>query len=176
MAYVKIADKPRTFTYYGSGSDTSQHASKGAYLILACDGEERDANGFAALYGCVRIVAMRQVGHFMMGAARVAGESITVSGSFGSDGLPIGFDPLRVSEKWIDQYGRENWSRTLERDDPRYARVKAKFTRVSDDLAARYWRDPNDGWRYGDYSGIRAIAQAIAEEITREPDASQDGR
>ena len=36
----------------------------------------------------VRYVRMRQMGPWMMGAARVHGESITLSGSYGSDGLP----------------------------------------------------------------------------------------
>jgi hypothetical protein len=36
----------------------------------------------------VRYTRMRQLGHFMMGFARVNGQRITLSGSYGSDGLP----------------------------------------------------------------------------------------
>ena len=36
----------------------------------------------------VRKVALHQFGHFMMGTARIKGHSITLSGSYGSDGLP----------------------------------------------------------------------------------------
>jgi hypothetical protein len=36
----------------------------------------------------VRFVSMEQFGHFMMGHARVHGHKITLSGSYGSDGLP----------------------------------------------------------------------------------------
>lgn len=35
----------------------------------------------------VRHVRMRQVGHFMMGSARVGPHNLTVSGSYGADGL-----------------------------------------------------------------------------------------
>lgn len=46
------------------------------------------------LYACVRHVSLRQCGHFMMGSARIAGQSITVSGSYGSDGLPGDYETL----------------------------------------------------------------------------------
>lgn len=42
------------------------------------------------IWGFIRKVAMRQCGHWMMGTARVEGRSITVSGSYGADGLTIG--------------------------------------------------------------------------------------
>jgi len=41
------------------------------------------------LRAIVRYVRMRQLGHFMMGSARVNGHSLTLSGSYGSDGLPM---------------------------------------------------------------------------------------
>jgi hypothetical protein len=37
----------------------------------------------------VRKVALHQCGHWMMGTARIHGRSITVSGSYGGDGLPL---------------------------------------------------------------------------------------
>jgi hypothetical protein len=40
------------------------------------------------LRAIVRYVRMRQLGHFMMGSARINGHSLTLSGSYGSDGLP----------------------------------------------------------------------------------------
>src|SRR4026207_1998414 len=46
------------------------------------------------LYACVRHVGLRQYGHWMMGTARIAGQSITLSGSYGSDGLPCNFESL----------------------------------------------------------------------------------
>lgn len=36
----------------------------------------------------VRYVRMRQMGHWMMGSARIGSERVTLSGSYGSDGLP----------------------------------------------------------------------------------------
>lgn len=38
----------------------------------------------------VRKVALHQVGHYMMGTARIYGESIAVSGAYGGNGLPCG--------------------------------------------------------------------------------------
>jgi hypothetical protein len=38
--------------------------------------------------GIVRYVRMRQLGHFMMGSAVIGKHRITLSGSYGSDGLP----------------------------------------------------------------------------------------
>jgi hypothetical protein len=37
----------------------------------------------------VRYVRMRQLGHFMMGSARVGKTRLSLSGSYGSDGLPV---------------------------------------------------------------------------------------
>ena len=37
----------------------------------------------------VRKVALQQLGHFMMGRANIRGKWFTVSGSYGSDGLPM---------------------------------------------------------------------------------------
>ncbi len=41
------------------------------------------------LRAIVRYVRMRQLGHFMMGSARIGSQRITLSGSYGSDGLPV---------------------------------------------------------------------------------------
>jgi len=45
-------------------------------------------SGKPKLWAIVRSVALRQCGHFMMGSARIAGASISISGACGSDGLP----------------------------------------------------------------------------------------
>lgn len=42
-----------------------------------------------ALRAAVRHVRMRQRGHFMMGEAFLLGERIALSGTYGSDGLPL---------------------------------------------------------------------------------------
>jgi hypothetical protein len=60
---------------------------------------------------CIRRVVLRQFGHFMMGNARIYGHVVTVSGAYGSDGLPMSvpkevYEMLRITlpdelyEKW----------------------------------------------------------------------------
>jgi hypothetical protein len=58
-------------------------------ILVQSKNKELGPNNFRAL---VRKVAMRQRGHWMMGRARVKGKTITLSGAYGSDGLPIGVD------------------------------------------------------------------------------------
>ena len=41
----------------------------------------------------IRVVAMQQFGHFMMGKARAKGRTLIVSGAYGGDGLPMSVDP-----------------------------------------------------------------------------------
>jgi len=41
----------------------------------------------------IRSVALHQCGNWMMGTARVKNQSLTVSGSYGGDGLPMSVDP-----------------------------------------------------------------------------------
>lgn len=66
------------------------------------------------LYACVRHVSLRQFGHFMMGTARIAGQSVTVSGSYGSDGLPMDYEKLTPL-------------------------ARAKLVRVPDELTEQFW-------------------------------------
>ncbi len=73
-----------TRSYYAG---TEQRAARGRFLLLVQDKDKPiGPDNFRAL---VRKVALRQFGHWMMGKARVGGESLTVSGSYGSDGLPM---------------------------------------------------------------------------------------
>lgn len=51
------------------------------------------------LYACVRHVSLKQFGHFMMGTARIGGQSITVSGSYGSDGLTRDYEELTLAAR-----------------------------------------------------------------------------
>lgn len=56
------------------------------------------------LYACVRHVSLRQMGPWMMGTARIAGQSVTVSGAYGHDGLPSYYEKLTPAarEKLIE--------------------------------------------------------------------------
>jgi hypothetical protein len=54
------------------------------FLILA-DCADHDREPFRAF---LRPVTLKQIGHFMMGRARIGGEWVTISGAYGNDGLP----------------------------------------------------------------------------------------
>jgi hypothetical protein len=50
--------------------------------------EFKHASNRYPMRGIVRYVRMKQLGHFMMGSAVVGKHRLTLSGSYGSDGLP----------------------------------------------------------------------------------------
>lgn len=76
-----------------SGYDRSgQQRASGLFLLLV---QTRESNEMRAI---VRKVVLSQFGHFMMGTVRIAGESVTVSGAYGSDGLPC-----TVTQKVFDK-------------------------------------------------------------------------
>lgn len=77
------------FTYY---SGTEQRHSRGQFLLLIQPKSEKPAK--ENTYAIVRKVALRQLGQFMMGSANVNGKWITVSGTYGNDGLPMDVDAL----------------------------------------------------------------------------------
>lgn len=70
--------------YYRGGE---QCHTRAPFLLLIQD-EKQDVgpDNFRAL---VRKVALQQMGHWMMGVARIKGQPITVSGAYGRDGLPV---------------------------------------------------------------------------------------
>jgi hypothetical protein len=78
---------------------TEQCIAQARFLLLVQpEGYEHRNEPIRAL---VRKVALHQCGHFMMGKARTFGHSITVSGSYGGDGLPCNV-PMEVYEKAVD--------------------------------------------------------------------------
>lgn len=50
------------------------------------------------LRACVRKAHLTQCGHFMMGEISIAGKRIVISGTYGSDGLPIHLDQKDLDE------------------------------------------------------------------------------
>lgn len=75
--------KPRTFY----DRDGSQRTSSSKFLIILQHGDKPlGPDNFRAI---VRKVALSQLGHWMMGTARIKGHSISLSGSYGGDGLPV---------------------------------------------------------------------------------------
>lgn len=60
----------------------------------------------------VRKVALQQFGHFMMGNARVKGKVLTISGSYGSDGLPMSVSMQVYNEAIpLPKYLIEAWNK-----------------------------------------------------------------
>ena len=51
------------------------------------------------LYATVRTVEVSQLGHWMMGYLRLAGARVTVSGSYGGDGLPLDVEKLSEAQR-----------------------------------------------------------------------------
>ena len=77
------------FTYYAG---TEQRHSRARFLLLL---QLKDgATGAANTYGVVRKVALQQFGQFMMGRVNLCGKWRTVSGAYGSDGLPMDVEQL----------------------------------------------------------------------------------
>lgn len=73
-----------SYTYYGDHGQ--QRHTEGDFLILL------DTEGVGKpteLKAVIRQVALKQLGHYMMGTARIGGESFTVSGAYGGNGLPL---------------------------------------------------------------------------------------
>jgi len=76
---------------------TEQHCSRAPFLILCQLGEVKNpfypdkplVKENREIRALVRKVAMHQCGHWMMGRARAFGHTLTLSGSYGGDGLPI---------------------------------------------------------------------------------------
>lgn len=87
----------------------TEQAIKRARFLIIMHSKDRPL-GPNNFNGIVRKVALRQLGHWMMGFARIGKEKITVSGSYGGDGLSITVDentfqkgkpiPLELYNKW----------------------------------------------------------------------------
>jgi len=75
---------------------TEQHHTRAPFLILVQpdDYEQRHA----PIRALVRKVSMHQCGQWMMGSAKAFGHKITLSGSYGGDGLPTSV-PQEVYDK-----------------------------------------------------------------------------
>ena len=85
-----------------------------APFLMLIQSKDRDLgpDNFRAL---VRQVALQQCGHWMMGCARVKNRTLTVSGTYGSDGLPMTVDeeifemgtpvPRELYDKWANGKG-----------------------------------------------------------------------
>ncbi len=79
--------------------DGQQYSTRGHFLILMQSDDE--PCGPENFRGIIRKVAMKQLGHFMMGTARIKNHSITLSGVYGCDGLPVTV-PEEVYQMGVD--------------------------------------------------------------------------
>lgn len=78
-------------TVTGYEKDGCQVSRRALFLILIRPHvESREGNEVRAI---VRKVALRSCGQFMMGCAFAKGKRITISGAYGSDGLPVSVPP-----------------------------------------------------------------------------------
>ena len=84
--------KPVHAYYRGS----EQYAQRGAFLLLIQPERGSISETCAAdnTYAIVRTVALSQLGHFMVGRANICGRWRSVSGAYGSDGLPMSVPAL----------------------------------------------------------------------------------
>lgn len=74
---------------YTDREGTQYHTQGDFLLLLTPEDASLVEEGHEAMRACIRQVALEQCGHYMMGNARIGGESFTVSGSYGSNGLTM---------------------------------------------------------------------------------------
>lgn len=91
---------------------------------------------YPAVFGIVRHVRLSQLGHWMLGSARIADARVTVSGAYGSDGLPG--DLVKLT-----------------------ARARSRLTRLPDDLTRELWHGGGHNSAGIEAPSIRAWARAI---------------
>lgn len=85
--------------------DGQQACRKGPFLILLQQDLDTD------IYAVVREVALRQLGHWMMGFARIEGKTYTMSGCYGNDGLPVTIGKIPKDAKKVPQELVEAWNK-----------------------------------------------------------------
>lgn len=82
-----------------SGYRTSgEQFSSGLFFMLIQDKAKGVGQEVCPLKAIVRKASLRQLGHFMMGTVRILGHSLTISGGYGGDGLPMSV-PTDIYEK-----------------------------------------------------------------------------
>lgn len=84
----------RTQTYY---KGTEQCSRRARFLILMFPMGDLTK----PMRALVRKVALRQCGHWMIGKARVSGKTLSLSGSYGADGLPMSV-PQEIYDKGVE--------------------------------------------------------------------------
>ena len=113
-------------------------------------GEQRASGKFLCLfshdkqvYGVVRHCRMRQLGHFMMGEVELGDQRISLSGTYGSDGLPRDLDEV------------QSWNRHL-------------LTRMPESLEAQLWAGGGHNCAGSEAEAVHAWGLTL----TKQPKAS----
>ena len=90
-------------------SGTAQCVQRAPFLLLLqlYDGPCGPEN----TYACVRKVALRQLGHFMLGRVNLFGRWHSVSGTYGSDGLPMTVDRLPKDARPLPRELYDAWNK-----------------------------------------------------------------
>lgn len=103
------------------------------YFLLVCQHDEHPRE----LRAIVRYVRMRQLGHFMMARLQLAGHVFSLSGEFGSDGLP--FDITRAGDFAKEKPENTSWQPRLTREEA--DALWSMMVPVPQVLADAYWKD-----------------------------------
>lgn len=89
------------------GVDGQQKAEGLFLLIFGGKGEQvivEETGRYKAvdfpLKACVRHVRMSQLGHFMMARVKIGTRTISLSGTYGHDGLPLSVDAMDSWKRW----------------------------------------------------------------------------
>lgn len=130
---------------------SGQQVFSGKFLILFCNESQE-------LRALVRFVSMSQLGHFMMGRATIGKFRITVSGSYGNDGLPrsVYMPTDKHADIWKDKHEESIyiWSRAV---------------KVPDELAKEYWKGGGHNSSGSEADNMRKWALANLEKLTAKP-------
>lgn len=114
-----------------NGYDRSgQQVASGLFFLMFSNPDKGDRE----LRACVRFVAMEQLGHFMMGSVRIAGCSISLSGAYGSDGLPLNLDRHFIG---LNEAGQAQYRDFTQEQK---AAIWKQLTPLPTDLAETYWK------------------------------------
>ena len=91
--------------FQGWSARSGEQKAKGRFLAVFSGTETypephpETGRQLPILYAVVRSVTLSQCGHWMMGSLQLAGEAVTVSGAYGSDGLPGDLDKLSEAQQ-----------------------------------------------------------------------------
>jgi len=103
----------RTVSGYDRSGEQVSRRAKFLLLMQTKDSDSKDIRGI------IRKVALRQLGNWMMGRTRIGSKWYTVSGSYGSDGLPMtveqdAFDKgTKLPNELYDAWSKgEGWNST----------------------------------------------------------------